>query len=195
MAGKPKRMGQIKQLIRLYQQGLGKKTIARELGMSKNTVKSYVQKLEKGELSLDSLLELDDPVLEAKLLAGNPSYKEDMYDNIINDLDYYAKELKKPGVTRKLLWEEYRQQHLNGYRYTQFCHHLSQYLLNKNPSMVLQHKAGEKLFIDFAGKTLSYVDRGTGEIIDCQIFVACLLYSDYSFAMAVHSQRTEDFIY
>jgi transposase len=195
MAGKPKRMGQIKQLIRLYQQGLGKKTIARELSMSKNTVKSYFQKIEKGELSLDSLLELEDPVLEGKLLAGNPSYKHDMYDSIIDDLGYYVKELEKPGVTRKLLWEEYREQHLNGYRYTQFCYHLSQYQLNKYPSMVLLHKAGEKLFIDFAGKTLSYVDRETGEIINCQIFVACLPYSDYSFAMAVHSQNTEDFIY
>ena len=195
MAGKPKRMGQIKQLIRLYQQGLGKKTIARELGMSKNTVKSYVDRIEKGELTLNSLLELDDPVLEWKLLAGNPSYKEEMYDSIIDDLGYYAKELEKTGVTRKLLWEEYHSKHPDGYRYTQFCHHLSQYQLNKNPSMVLQHKAGEKLFIDFAGKTLSYIDRETGECIDCQIFVACLPYSDYSFAMAVHSQSTEDFIY
>jgi DNA-binding transcriptional regulator LsrR (DeoR family) len=56
MAGKPKRMGQVKQLIRLYEQGLGKKTIARRLGMSKNTVKTYIQKIEKGELSTGILL-------------------------------------------------------------------------------------------------------------------------------------------
>lgn len=61
--------------------------------------------------------------------------------------------------------------------------------------MVLHHTPGEKLFIDFAGKTLAYTDRETGEIIECQVFVACLPYSDYGFAMAVRSQSTEDFVY
>jgi len=74
MAGKPKRMSQIKQLIRLHQQGLGKKTIARQLGMSRNTVKAYLQKIETGELAPESLLSLDEPVLESKLFAGSPSY-------------------------------------------------------------------------------------------------------------------------
>lgn len=61
--------------------------------------------------------------------------------------------------------------------------------------MVLQHKPGEKLFIDFAGKKLSYINKETGEIVECQVFVACLPHSDYSFAMAVHSQGIDDFIY
>ena len=91
--------------------------------------------------------------------------------------------------------QEYKQSYPDGYGYTQFCHHLSQHQLAKNPSMVLQHKAGDKLFIDFAGKKLSYIDKQTGEITECQVFIACLPYSDYSFAMAVHSQSTEDFIY
>src|SRR5665811_1853669 len=167
MAGKPKRMGQIKQLIRLHGQGLGKKTIARQLGMSKNTVKAYLQKIETGELPAESLLSLDEPVLEGKLFAGNPSYKQDRYDGIKDELAYFAKELVKVGVTRRVLWDEYRQSNPNGYRYTQFCHHLGQYMMVKNPSMVLQHKAGKELFIDFAGKKLSYVDRETGEVIEC----------------------------
>lgn len=195
MAGKPKRMSQIKQLIHLHQQGLGKKTIARQLGMSKNTVKAYLQKIETGELTPEPLLSLDDPVLEAKLFAGSPSYKQDRYDSFKDQLDYLSKELQKVGVTRRVLWDEYRQSHPNGYAYTQFCHHLSQFLSNKSPSMVLHHKAGEKLFIDFAGKKLSYVNRDTGEIIECQVFVACLPHSDYCFAMAVHSQCVDDFIY
>ena len=61
--------------------------------------------------------------------------------------------------------------------------------------MVLQHRAAEKLFIDFAGKKLSYVDAETGEIVPCQVFVACLPYSDYSFAMAVRSQNISDFLH
>ena len=195
MAGKPKRMGQIKQLLRLHGQGHGKKTIARQLDMSRNTVKAYLQKIKTGEFTIGSLLSLDEPVLEGKLFAGNPSYKQDRYDGIKEDLGYFAKELAKVGVTRKLLWDEYRQSNPAGYRYTQFCHHLGQHMMNKNPSMVLQHHAGEKLFIDFAGKKLSYVDRETGEIIECQVFVACLPHSDYSFAMAVHTQSISDFIY
>jgi transposase len=195
MAGKPKRMSQIKQLIRLHKQGTGIKTIARKLCMSKNTVKSYLAKFEEGKLDPQLLLTLDEPVLEAKLFAGNPSYKEERYQYLKDNLEYFAGELKKTGVTRQLLWYEYREAHPDGYSYTQFCHHLSQYLLAQNPSMVLNHVAGEKLFIDFAGKKLSYIHKETGEIIECQVFVACLPYSDYSFAMAVPSQNIEDFIY
>ncbi len=195
MAGKPKRMGQLKQLIRLHGQGPGKKTIARQLGMSKNTVKAYLQKIETGELTTGSLLSLDEPVLEGKLFAGNPSYKQDRYEGIKDGLAYFAKELAKVGATRRVLWDEYRESNPAGHRYTQFCHHLGQYMMVKNPSVVLQHKAGEKLFVDFAGEKLSYVDRETGEVIGCQVFVACLPYSDYSFAMAVHTQAIGGFIY
>lgn len=195
MAGKPKRMSQIKQLIRLHKQGLGIKTIARELGISKNTVKSYLSKFKEGKLTPEMLLTLEEPVLEARLFAGNPSYKEERYQHLKGNLEYLAGELKKPGVTRQLLWKEYREAEPDGYGYSQFCHHLSQHLIAKNPSMVLSHAAGEKLFIDFAGKKLSYIHKETGEIIECQVFVACLPYSDYSFAMAIPTQNIEDFIY
>lgn len=189
-------MSQIKQLIRLYRQGKGKKTIARELGISKNTVKAYLNKLESGQLDIGALLTLDEPVLEAKFFVGTPSYKEkSRYEHLKSRLPYYAKELGKTGVTRYLLWQEYLQENPDGYRQTQFCHHLNQYLKAQNPAMVLKHSAGEKLFIDFAGKPLSYINRETGEIIDCQVFVACLPYSDYSFAMAVRTQNIEDFVY
>jgi transposase len=195
MAGKPKRMGQIKQMILLRQQGNGVKTIARELGISKNTVKTYLQKIEALKANTEELLRLDDPVLEIKFLAGTPSYKQDRYDEIKSNLDYYFEELKKPGVTRHLLWEEYRAEHPDGYAYTQFCHHLNQYLRAQKPSMVLTHIAGDKLFIDFAGKTYPYVDLQTGEVVQCQVFVACLPYSDYGFAMVVPSQSIHDFLY
>ena len=115
MAGKPKRMSQIKQLIRLHKQGVGIKTIARELGMSKNTVKSYLAKFEEGKLDYKVLLSLDEPVLEAKLFAGNPSYKEGRYTHLKDNLGYLAGELKKTGVTRQLLWKEYREAQPDGY--------------------------------------------------------------------------------
>ncbi len=188
-------MSQIKQLLQLHQQGKGKKFIARSLGISKNTVKSYLAKTEALQLSIPALLALEDPVLEAKFHAGNPAYKEERFEDLKSRLEYFARELSRKGVNKLLLWQEYKQRYPQGYSYTQFCFHLSQQLIARKPSMVLQHRAGEKLFIDFTGKKLSYVNPQTGEEIFCQVFVACLPYSDYSFAMAVKTQNTEDFLH
>lgn len=195
MAGKPKPMSQVKQILRLHQQGKGKKTIAKALSISKNTVKDYIQKAIESNLLIDVLLALEDPVLEGKLCSGNPSYKDDRYDQLKAQLDYFSKELKKVGVNRQVLWEEYKAGNPSPYSYGQFCYHIQQYLRSSKPSMVLDHKPGDKLYVDFAGKLLFYVDRQTGEEIKVQVFVACLPYSDYCFAMAVPSQKMEDFIY
>lgn len=195
MAGKPKKMSQVQQILQMHKQGHGTKTIARNLGISKNTVKVYLNKYSSSKLSLDTLLKMEDHALEKVFHPGNPAYKDGRFDDLKSNLDYYEEELKRVGVTKKLLWEEYRLANPGGYSLSQFTHHLAQYQLTKNPSMVLRHEPGEKLFVDFAGKKLSYIDRTTGEIIDCQVFVACLPYSDYSFCMAVPSQRTDDFIY
>lgn len=195
MAGKVKPMSQIKQLIRLNLQGKGKKTIARNLNISKNTVKVYLDKLRSSKFKISTLLSMDDPVLEAIFHPGNPAYKDTRFEELKDRLDYYEQELNRVGVTKKLLWEEYRVEHPHGYSHSQFCYHLSQHLRTKNPSMVLKHIPGEKLFIDFAGKKLSYVDAKTGEVVYCQVFVACLPYSDYGFCMAVRSQCISDFLY
>jgi len=195
MAGKPKRMSMIKQLLLLHQQGKNKKSIARELSISKNTVKAYLAKLESNDLDIEGLLKLDDPVLEGVLFAGNPAVKDERYENLKHKLNYFAKELHKTGVTYRILWEEYKESVPNYYRYTQFCFHLNQYLQQTKPSMVLHHKPAEKLFIDFAGKKLSYTDAITLKEISCEVFVACLPYSDYAFVMALESQSSEDFIY
>lgn len=195
MAGKPKRMSQVKQILRLHQQGKGIKTIAKALSISKNTVKGYIRKAKEGKLPIDALLALEDPVLEGNLWPGNPAYKDERYEQLKTQLEYYKKELTRVGVTRQLLWEEYKTGTPHPYSYGQFCWHLQQYLRNSKPSMVLDHKPGDKLFVDYAGKTLFYVDRDTGEEIAVQVFVACLPYSDYCFALAVPSQKLEDFIY
>ncbi|NEW84846.1 MAG: IS21 family transposase [Mariniphaga sp.] len=195
MSGKLKSMSQIKQLLQLHELGKNKKFIARSLGMSKNTVKVYLSKLALSALDIQSLLTLDDPILEGKFHAGNPAYKDERFDHFKTKLEYFSKELTRVGVTRQLLWEEYRSDYPGGYGHTQFCYHLSQQLIARKPSMVLQHRAAEKLFIDFAGKRLSYIDSDTGEEVPCQVFVACLPYSDYSFAMVVRSQSVADFLY
>lgn len=194
MAGKTKDMSQIKQLLLLHQQGKGIKAIARTLGMSKNTLKRYLQKLSdlgsdtSEGLTVEGLVQLDNPLLEAKLHAGNPAYKQEeaRYAELQERMPYLVNELEQKGVTRKLLWEEYKQACPNGYGYTQFCFHLQQQRIAANPSMALDHKPGDKLYIDFAGQKLHYIDRNTGETKACEVFVACLPYSGYSFAFAVN---------
>lgn len=195
MAGKTKEMSLVKQIIRMRLNGVGFKPTARALKISKNTVKTYVLKAEAHPMGLKALLKLEDPELEKMFSSGTPAYKSDRYGHLKEQFPYLAKELKRLGVNRELLYEEYCEGTSDPYSLTQFNHHLRQYLKKENPSMVLTHKPGDKLYIDFAGKTHSYIDRETGEVISVQVFIACLPYSDYAFAMAVPSQRIEDFIY
>lgn len=196
MAGKPKDMNQVKQLLMMHRQGIGKQTIAKRLGISRNTVKSYLVRQESLSQDIDTLTSLPDPELERLFFSGNPSYKEkSRYEVLMRLLPEYGKELKRVGVNKLLLWEEYIEKHPEGYSRSQFCYHLQQYLLTQQSTMVLHHQPGECLYVDFAGKKTSYVDRETGAIIECEVFVACMPYSDYSFAMAVPSQKSEDFIY
>jgi len=110
-------------------------------------------------------------------------------------IPYFEEELKKRHVTRYIIWQEYRQDHPEGYGYSQFCFHLGQVANARKPGSILHYNPAEKLLVDFAGDTVSYIDRETGEAIQTQVFVACLPYSDYTFIMAVPSQRTDDFLY
>lgn len=195
MAGKTRPMSQIKQLLQLHKQGVKINTIARMLEISRNTVKSYLHKLLLMSIDIDILLAMDDPILEGRFHPGNPAYSDARFDYLKSKLDYFKKELTRPHVTRMLLWQEYRSEQPQGYAYTQFCYHLSQQIIASKPTMVLTHIAGKKMYVDFAGDKLSYVDKQTGEIVECQVFVACLPFSDYSFAMAVRTQSIEDFLY
>lgn len=150
MAGKLRPMSQIKQLLRLHRQGCSIKAIARTLSISKNTVKSYLARLQSASLDTDELLNLEDPVLESRFHSGNPAYKDPRYIHFKGKLEYFSKELKRVGVTRKLLWEEYIGGFPQGYAYSQFCFHLHQQLVARKPTSVLTHEPADKLFVDFA---------------------------------------------
>ena len=104
------------------------------------------------------------------------------------------KELKKTGVTKQLMWEEYLQRHPDGLRSSQFMDRYMKWSKKVNPGMHMNHKSGDKLFIDYAGKTLQVVDKETGEIQEVQFFVAILGASQYTYAEASLSQQKEHFI-
>jgi len=104
------------------------------------------------------------------------------------------KELKRTGMNRRILWEAYRKEFPDGFQYTQFCFYYNQWKARVNPTMHLDHKAGDKLYVDFAGEKLSITDKESGEIIEVEVFVAILGASQLTYVEAVLSQQKEDFI-
>jgi transposase len=195
MAGKLIVMSKIKQLFRLHQSGVSNREIAKTLGLDKGTVNDYIRKFKTGGMHIDELLLLEDPVLEGRFSAGTAAYTDKRFEDFKDLLPWLEKELGRKHVTRYLLWQDYLAKYPSGYRYTQFCFHLNQQLVARHPTAILTHVAGEKLFVDFAGDKMEYIDFETGEVIPVQVFVACLPFSDYCFIMCVKSQTTEDFLY
>ena len=105
-----------------------------------------------------------------------------------------GQELKHKGVTRQSLWSDYRQDHPEGIGYTVFCEMYAQWARTVDPRMRQVHKAGERLFVDYAGQTIAVVDRATGEVREAQMFVAVLGASDYTYAEPTWTQSVPDWI-
>ncbi|MDT8952831.1 IS21 family transposase, partial [Aeromonas caviae] len=104
-------------------------------------------------------------------------------------------ELKRKGVSKQLLWEEYTQRYPNScYSYSQFCDRYKSWCQLQKRSMRQIHKAGEKLFIDYCGPTVPIVSPTTGEVRQAQVFVAVLGASNYTFAEATWSQSLPDWL-
>jgi len=167
----PLRMHQIRRVIEFYLQGHGIRQIERLSGISRNTVRDYLRKLQLQSQSLGDLLNLaDDDLLKIvqvdaadKNLGGR--IVEERYAVIEQRLEYYKSELSRRGVTRQLLWQEYRQDHPDGYSYSQFCEYLDRHLKRDDAVMHFTHRPGEQMQVDFAGAKLSYVESSTGEYI------------------------------
>lgn len=196
MAGKPINMHQIKQVIELFTKSYSIRSIARMSGIARNTISAYKLQFDSCEHSFEQLLLLDDQSLADLLYKKtdeNPTASERLND-FNNRLAYFSSELRRRGVTRQLLWDEYRNDYPEGYSYSQFCEHLSKELKIKNAVMHFTHRPGEQMMVDFAGDTLSYVDRTTGEIQFCQVLVCVLPYSNYTYVEALRSQKQEEFI-
>ena len=162
-----------KQIEILSSLGYGKKTIARELGVSKNTVKSYLEGSDEKDTD-----------------CTNDSRKDDLH----SFFPYCRSELPRKGVTRQILWAEYRSRYPDGYSYSQFCEYLSQWLDRKDTSLHIEQQPGDRLYVDFAGSKMTIADLYTGEIKEAEVFVAVLGYSGKTYVRACESQRKEDFL-
>ena len=197
MAGKIISMANFKQAILLKKQGKSNRAIATLLGINKETVNTKFAFIRDNNLSMDELLRLDDPELERVFHGGHSAFTDKRHKDFLGMLDYFREQLKDPHVTRFILWEEYIKANPGGYGRSQFYHHLSQNLKVAKITTVMSdlNQPGLMLLIDFAGDTWDIVDPLTGEVTAAQIFVACMPFSDYTFAYAVSSQRVEDFIH
>jgi transposase len=136
--------------------------------------------------------DLDDVQLEALLFPAPPAIAADQRP--MPDWAWVHHELRRPNVTLALLWEEYRAGAPDGFGYSWFCDLYQGWAGRLKPTMRQTHIAGEKLFVDFAGRTGEVVDGLTGEIIPVQIFVTVLGASNFTYAEAVWSQKLPDWI-
>lgn len=194
MAGKTKTMEQIRNILQQKNNGVSIRGISSSTGVSRNTVRTYLRAIEVKGLTAKAALQLDDQALAEVLFEPeNPPSNED-YISLEKKLPAYAKALKKRHVTRWLLWEEYRQEFPHGYGYTRFCHYLNNYIGHKEVTAIFSHKPAEKLMVDFAGDRLSYIDKSSGEVVNCEVLIAALPFSSYIYAEALPSQRQEDFV-
>jgi transposase len=194
------RMHQIKRIIELSQEGRSIWETKRLTGLSRNTIREYLKRIQSSGLTPAQLLALDDESLKPIVYAdpfeqGHAGRKVDTrYETISKNLDRYCTELRRRGVTRQLLWEEYRIENPDGYGYSQFCEHLRQHSQKSEAVMHFIHRPGEQLQVDFAGDKSGYVDRSTGEWIECEVLICTLPYSNYMYVEALRSQKQEDFI-
>lgn len=195
MANKTIAMIQLRHILRLHSQGKNKLQIAILTGVSRNTVKRYVRKFEEGKYTYEAIHNLADNELE--ILFGNvekPNPAKAKFEALQELFPDLSKQLKRKGMSLLMLWEQYHKQHPDGYGRSQFCLYLRQYIRGTSPVMHIEHKAGDKTYIDFAGDKLSIVDPLTGEEKKVEVFAAILGCSQLTYVEAVPSQKTEDLI-
>lgn len=179
-------MQHVRTIIQLLQRGFSGRRIARELQLSRNTVKLYSDRLNACAFSLEALQQMDDEGLGAIVYADAKQMQADSRKGDFKSrIPYFLAELKRTGVTKLLLWEEYKRANADGYEYSQFCDLFAQYKKVNEASMHFSHSPADVMMVDFAGDNLSYVDKVSGELISCPVFVAVLPYSGYSFAVAL----------
>jgi len=195
MSNKSKTMLQIRRMLQLMQNGSSKREISKQLGMSRNTLDQYEIKFHNNGHTFEQLLLM--PNEELSLIVYNQSLskqKDPRYEYLQEQFRYYKKQLEGIGVTKYLLWQEYRISQPTGYSYSQFCEHLAKYFLISHAVMHLDHKPGETLQVDFAGDKISYVDKETGLIVECPVLVCVLPYSSYMYVEALSCQGQEELV-
>ncbi len=162
------------------------------MNIGRTAVGDYLRRARRAGLGWPLPEGLSDEDLERLLFPPPPAVSPDRRPP--PDWPVLHRELKRPGVTLSLLWEEYRSVHPGGYGYSRFCDLYRDWRGRLNPTMRQAHVVGEKLFVDYAGATMEVIDGLTGEIRTAQVFVATLGASSYTYAEATWTQALPDWI-
>jgi transposase len=171
--------------------GRSHREVARSLAKSVGVISATLARAaEAGLDSWEAVGALSDEALDGRMY-GVPAGGR---GRVLPDFAVVHAEHKRPGVTLELLHLEYLQQHPDGYLYTQFCEYYRRWLKRRRLSMRQLHRAGEKLFVDYAGQKPQIVDPLTGEVTPVELFVAALGASSFTFAEATATQRVPDFL-
>jgi len=192
-------MKKVREVLRLHLlMQFSSRKIQGATGVARTTIQDYIKRCNEANILIDKLDKINDDELKLKLFPEQIASKTNEPYKVMPNYNYVHNELKlakKTKVTLMLLWEEYKAEHQErGYEYTQFRVYYRRYKQKLNPSMRQTHIAGEKLFVDYSGLTMSIHNQTTGEVEKAQIFVAVLGASGYTFVHATPSQKQEDFI-
>ncbi len=186
-------MRRIRELLRLkYDNGLPGRVIAAALGLSKGAVNDYLQRATAAGLSWPLPEDLTDTALERRLFPGTPSAGAQARPE--PNWAYVDSELRRKGVTRSLLWQEYRADHPAGFGYAWFCDRYDTWKGRVSATMRQSHGAGEKVFVDYAGDTIDIIDPATGAVAAMKLFVAAMGASSLVYAEARPSEGLADWI-
>jgi transposase len=187
-------MNKIRELFKLHDNTkLSNRQIAKVLNISRPVVGEYLTILKNSGYTCDEICRFPDTEL-LNVLQGTKKEECEKYKVLHAKFPGYIKELKRVGVTRQTLWEEYRQVTPDSYSYSQFCYHFQMWQNLSEVTMHIEHKAGDKLFVDFTGKKLSVTDRISGEIQEVEVFVALLGSSQLTYVEAALSQKKQEWI-
>lgn len=153
----------------------------RETGINRRTIASYLQRFADSRFSITELLLFSDAELEAYLNVGKAEQieKDPRRIHLESQFSYLLSELRRVGVKRQLLWQEYINEYPDGFGYSRFCERLQEHIRKQGATMRFEHEPGKLLQVDFAGDMLHYVDTDSGELIACPVLVAVLPFSVY----------------
>jgi transposase len=193
MPGERVSMRNIREVLRLHLgQGLPQRVIAQSLRLGLGTVNGYVGRARRVRLCWPLPDGLDDEQLEALLYPPLPDMPLDRRP--VPDWAQVHREMRRPDVTLALLWEEYRAAAPDGFGYSWFCDLYREWAGRLKPTLRQVHPAGERLFVDFAGRTVAVMDGASGEERQAEVFVAVLGASSFTYACAAWSQALPDWI-
>lgn len=188
-------MRKIREVIRLHSLGLTQREIARSCAVGQSTVSDYVKAVEGAGLQWADIADWSQDRLEKALLPGQPSTTRQRPRLPLPDFAAVHAELQShKHLTLQLVWEEYHATHPEGYRYSRFCELYQRWRRQQEVVLRQEHRAGEKVFVDYAGDTIGVQDPAGGGVRQAQLFVAVLGASSYTFAEATWTQGLPDWI-